>query len=351
MTKTIQIGNRLVGGGQPCYFIAEAGVNHNGDVEIAKQLVSVAARAQADAVKFQKRRVKDILIMDALARPYAGPNSLGSTYGEHRERLELSEDNYGELAQHARQLGITFLASVWDKRSADFVESLDVPAFKIPSADLTNLPLLQYVAQKDKPMIVSTGMSTLEEIREAVDTIRKHNEQLILLQCVSTYPCEVGEVNLRVMETLRREFNVLVGYSGHEKAGFAVTEAAVALGAVVVERHFTVDRTMPGPDHAASLEPLGLERLIIHIREDVEPALGSPEKLISDAEWKVRERLAKSIVAARDIPAGAAIEPEMLTVKGPGTGLKPKYLSVLYGKVAQCSIKADTLVPKDALEW
>ena len=347
----IKIGDRPIGEGYPCYFIAEAGVNHNGNIELAKRLVKVAVAAGADAVKFQKRSVKDILIAEALVKPYTGPNSLGITYGEHREKLELSEDDYRGLAKYAKGLGIAFLASVWDKGSADFLESLDIPAFKIPSADLTNLPLLEYVAKKGKPMIVSTGMSTLEEIREAVGTILEYNEQLILLHCVSNYPCEPQEVNLRVMETLRREFGVLVGYSGHEKTGWAVTEAAVALGAVVVERHFTLDRTMPGPDHAGSLEPFGLERLIAHIREDVEPALGSYEKRISDSEWKVRERLSKSIVAACDIPAGTVIEPGMLTIKGPGTGLKPKYLSALYGKTAKHSIKADTLIPKEAIEW
>jgi len=340
-----------VGEGQPCYIIAEAGVNHNGSIEIARRLIEVAAHARADAVKFQKRSVKDLLIAEELARPYAGPNSLGRTYGEHRERLELSDEQYRELAQYAKRLGITFLASVWDKRSADFVETLGVPAFKVASADLTNLPLLEHLAKKGKPMIVSTGMSTLEEIRDAVDAIRQHNEHIILLHCISDYPCESKDVNLRVMETLRREFDVLVGYSGHEKSGWAVTEAAVALGAVVIERHISLDRTLPGPDHAASLDPFGLERMIVHIREDVEPAIGTAEKKITDAEWKARERLSKSIVATCDIAAGCVIQPEMLTVKGPGTGLKPKYLSALCGKVARRDIKADTLVPKEALEW
>jgi len=345
------INNRLIGEDQPCYFIAEAGVNHNGSVEIAKKLIKTAAGAGADAVKFQKRSIKDILIKEALAKSYDGPNSLGSTYGEHRERLELSTEAYHELVQYAAELSITFLASVWDKTSADFIDTLGVPAFKIPSADVTNLPLLEHVAKKGKPVILSTGMSTMEEIREAVDVIKKYNEQLILLQCVSVYPCEPGEVNLRVMETLRKEFGVLVGYSGHEKTGFAVTEAAVALGAVVVERHFTLDRTMPGPDHAASLDAFGMERLIVHLRQDIEPCLGSSEKKVSEAEWAVRTRLAKSIVSACNIKAGKVITPEMLTVKGPGTGLKPKYLSALYGKVAQRNIKADTLVPVEALDW
>ena len=176
------------------------------------------------------------------------------------------------------------------------------------------------------------------------------NEQLILLHCVSTYPCESSEVNLRVMETLRKEFNVPVGYSGHEKAGWAVSLAAVALGAVVIERHFTLDRTLPGPDHAASLEPLGLIRLLANIR-DLEKAIGSAEKRISKAEAEVRSRLAKSIVARCEIKEGTTILPEMLTVKGPGDGLKPKYLPLLYGKTARRTIRADTLIPSEALGW
>lgn len=351
MVKTIKIGNRIIGEGEPCYFIAEAGVNHNGSIDLAKDLIKTAAKAGADAVKFQKRSINDLLIAEALACPYGGPNSLGKTYGEHRARLELTEEAYWQLSRYAGECGITFLASVWDKPSADFIDSLGVPAFKIPSADLTNLPLLEHVALKGKPIILSTGMSILEEVREAVDLIRRYNEELVLLHCISVYPCEAHEVNLRVMETLKREFGVLVGYSGHEKTGFAVTEAAVALGAVVVERHFTLDRTMPGPDHAASLDPFGLERLIVHIRQDVEAALGSPEKTITEKEWAVRARLAKSIVSTRNIKAGEILQPEMLTVKGPGTGLKPKNLADLYGKVAQYDISADTLVPMEALHW
>jgi len=310
----------------------------------------VAVTAKADAVKFQKRSINDILIQDALRQPYAGHRALGATYGEHRQRLELSEENYQELSEYCTAKGITFLASAWDIRSADFIESLGVPAFKVGSPDLTNLPLLEHIARKGKPMIISTGMSTLEEISEAVEVVRRYNEQVILLHCVSNYPCECSEVNLRVMETLRKKFNVLVGYSGHEKSGWAVTLGAVTLGAVVVERHFTLDRTLPGPDHAASLEPLGLSRLVLNIR-DVEAAMGSGDKRMSEAEAHIRRRLAKSIVAKTDIKEGATILPEMLTVKGPGDGLKPKYLTLLYGKTARRAIKADSLVPREALEW
>jgi sialic acid synthase SpsE len=346
----IKIGDKPIGEGYPSYFIAEAGVNHNGSLDLAKKLVDSAFSARADAVKFQKRTISDILIREALDQPYNSPTALGPTYGEHRQRLELSEKDFRELAEYSKAKGITFLASGWDAKSVDFIDSLGVPAFKVASADLTNLPLLEYTAQKGKPVLLSTGMSTLDEVADAVAAIKKYNQQVILLHCVSNYPCESPEVNLRVMETLKKTFNLPVGYSGHEKSGWAVTLAAVTMGACVIERHFTLDRTLPGPDHAASLDILGLTRLISNIH-DMETAMGSPEKRISPAEAAVRKRLAKSIVAACDIAEGARITPEMLAVKGPGTGLKAKYLPSLYGKVARRKIQADTMIPAEALEW
>ncbi len=346
---TLEIAGRPVGEGHPCYIIAEAGVNHNGSLELAKRLVDVAAEAGADAVKFQKRTVSDILIAEALLRPYTVATSLGATYGEHREKLELSEDDYDALAEHARAREITLLASGWDLRSVDFLDRLGIPAFKIASADCTNLPLVEYIARKGKPVLLSTGMSDMAEVEEAVATVRRHNDRLVLFQCTSTYPCDNDQINLRVIPTYRERFRCVVGYSGHER-GLAPTEAAVALGASVVERHFTLDRTMIGPDHAASLEPAGLQRLIRNIR-NVEKALGSPEKRIMPAERGVRERLAKSIVARSDIPAGAVITADMLTVKGPGTGLKPGVMPLLVGVVAESPIRGDTLVPQEALRW
>src|SRR5215207_8664806 len=179
----IHIGARAVGDDQPCFIIAEAGVNHNGSLELAKRLVDIAADAGADAVKFQKRTVSDILIAEALTRPYMVPTSLGATYGEHRERLELSEEDFFALAEHARGRGITLLASAWDIRSVDFLDRLGIPAFKIASADCTNLPLLEYIARKGKPVLHSTGMSDLAEVEDAVATVRRHTDQLVLLQC------------------------------------------------------------------------------------------------------------------------------------------------------------------------
>jgi N-acetylneuraminate synthase/sialic acid synthase len=349
IVTTIAIGERLVGDGQPCFIIAEAGVNHNGDVALARKLVSVAIEAKADAVKFQKRSVRDILIRSALEAPYRSENAFGETYGEHRDWLELSPDAWVDIAEQCRKEGITLLASAWDPISADLIEELGVLAFKVASADLTNLPLLDHIARKRRPMILSTGMSDLDEVRDAVRTVHRHHDQLVLLQCTSTYPAEYANLNLRAMAMLRRELGCLVGYSGHER-GLATTCAAVALGACVVERHFTLDRTMRGPDHAASLEPRGLELLVRDIRH-IEEAMGVAEKRVLPGEVSVRARLAKSVVAARDIPAGRVIGRADLTVKGPGTGISPRLIERLVGVTARHAIAADTLIPTEALEW
>ena len=234
------------------------------------------------------------------------------------------------------ELGLEFLGSAWDRGSADLLDALDTPAIKMPSAVVTDLDLLEYVARKGRPMIVSTGMSTLEEVDQAVERILRHTDQLILLQCTSAYPSEFKDLNLRVMDTYRRRYDVLVGYSGHER-GISVTEAAATLGAVLVERHFTRDRTLPGPDHAASLEPIGLAKLIRDIRQ-IEIAMGSPDKRIAASEVPVRMRLAKSVVAARDIPAGAVVSADMLTVKGPGDGIPANHLAHLVGRVAAVAV-------------
>jgi sialic acid synthase SpsE len=346
---TIEIAGRLVGEGHPCYVIAEAGVNHNGDPALAKRLIDIAVDAGADAVKFQKRTPSEILTAEAMRRPYNVPTSLGATYGEHREKLELSADSFRMLLEHASTRGITLLASAWDISSVDFLDELGIPAFKVASADCSNLPLIEYIAKKGKPVLLSTGMSELSEVDEAVATVRRHNDQLVIFQCTSTYPADNDQLNLRVILTYKARYGCVVGYSGHER-GLAPTEAAAAIGANVVERHFTIDRTMIGPDHAASLEPEGLKRLIRNIR-NIEKALGSPEKRMLDAERAVRERLAKSVVARRDISAGTKITADMLTVKGPGTGLKPNVIPLLVGVVAESPIEGDTLVPSEALKW
>ncbi|MBU4501904.1 MAG: N-acetylneuraminate synthase family protein [Nanoarchaeota archaeon] len=343
--KTIKIGKRLVGEGQPCFIIAEAGINHNGQLKLAKELVDVAVIARADAVKFQKRNVKRILTGEGLCKPYLGYNSFGPTYGEHKRALELSKSDYRALKEYCDERDIIFLTSAWDEESVDFLEELNVPAHKIASADLTNLPLLEHVANKGKPIILSTGMSNMGEIEEAVNMIKKYNDELILLQCTSTYPSEIRDINLRVMKTLRDRFNVPGGYSNHV-SGIAILVASVALGAAVVETHFTIDRTMKGPDHAASLEPYGLTKMIRDIR-DFEKALGSDKKRLLDVEIPIREKLAKSLVSKVNIKKGTVITKDMLTTKGPGTGLAPKYYYKIVGKKAARDIKEDTLIKKE----
>jgi sialic acid synthase SpsE len=347
--RTIQIGRRLVGDGQPCFVIAEGGVNHNGETRLAEELVHIAARCHADSVKFQKRTIHELLTRAALEKPYVNPNSLGATYGEHRLRLELAASDWYRLRDVATGLGLEFMGSAWDRGSADLLDTLDTPAIKTPSAVLTDLDLLEYIARKGRPMIVSTGMSTLEEVDQAVARILRHTSQLILLQCTSAYPSEFADINLRVMDTYRERYGVLVGFSGHER-GICVTEAAATLGACVVERHFTKDRTLPGPDHAASLEPQGLEKLVRDIRE-IEAAMGSDEKRVMDAEVPVRARLGKSVVAAQHIPAGAVVSAGMLTAKSPGNGISANHLAELIGRVAAVEVLADTLLPVAALSW
>jgi N-acetylneuraminate synthase/sialic acid synthase len=347
--RTIQIGHRQVGEGQPCFVIAEGGVNHNGDPRLATELVHIAARCQADAVKFQKRTIHELLTREALERPYLHQNSLGATYGEHRLKLELNESEWYRLRDVAVRLGLEFMGSAWDRGSADLLEALDTPAIKLPSAVLTDLGLLEYVARKGRPMVVSTGMSSMQEVDQAVDRILRHTDQLILLQCTSAYPSEFVDVNLRVMDTFRQRYGVLVGYSGHER-GISVTEAAATLGACVVERHFTKDRTLPGPDHAASLEPIGLQKLVRDIRQ-IEMAMGSGEKTIAPAEVSVRARLGKSVVAAERIVVGSVIDAAMLTAKSPGDGIPANQLEELIGRVAAVDVARDAVLPREALGW
>jgi sialic acid synthase SpsE len=348
--RKVKIGNRLVGPGEPCYIIAEIGLNHNGKLEIAKKLVDEAVKAQVDAVKFQKRTIDKLLIREWLDKPYGGPNSFGATYGEHRQNLELSDQDWHTIAEYCMEKGIDFFASPWDLESADFLATLPMVAMKVASADVTNLPLVEHIAQKNFPVIMSTGMSSLEEIDEAVSIITRYNEDLILLHCISAYPFDNEYANLNIIHTLQNRYSYPIGYSGHEKSGIVISLGAVALGACVIERHFTLDHTMKGPDHAASLEPEGMSRLVESIRK-LESALGNGQKEILEIEKSSREKLAKSIVSSREIRKGSRIVVEDLTVKSPGIGLKPRYIPRLIGKTARENIPADAIIPKEALDW
>jgi len=348
MPKTIKINNRLVGEGQPVFFIAEAGLNHMGQIKVAKEMVDLAVSANADSVKFQKRKKEKMLTKAGLDKPYGGPHSFGNTYGEHRDALELSEDEFRELKKYCDEKGILFTASVWDEDSADFVDSLGVAFHKVGSPDMTNLPLLEKLAKFNKPIILSTGMASMEEVEEAVKIIEKHNKELILLHCTSTYPSEFEELDLRGMNVLKK-FGYPVGYSGHER-GIAISLAAAVMGACVVERHFTLSRDMKGGDQAASLEPTGLRKLIRDIRV-YEKSLGSERKEIKESEKPIALKLRKSLVSTKAIKKGEVITQDMLTAKSPGDGLPPKHYYTLPGKKAAKDIPEDVVIHKEDIEW
>lgn len=345
---SFEICGKKVGKGEPCFIIAEIGLNHNGDIDIAKKLIDRAKECGVDAVKFQKRDIDSILTKQTLEQPYDKWYAFGKSYGDHRKALELSENDFIELQEYSKNKNIIFFASPWDKKSADFLESINVPLFKIASADLTNLPLIEHIAKFRKPMIISTGMSNINEVKENVDLISNYINEIILMHSVSTYPSEIKELNLRNIITLKEIFKCPVGYSGHEK-GISLSEASVVLGACCIERHFTLDRTMKGPDHAASLEPQGLFKLVRDIR-NIEIALGSYEKVIQERENDIRMKLAKSVASKVRIPKGLTIKREMLTVKGPGNGLSPKYIDVIPGKKALRNIEKDTIIKNNMVE-
>jgi N-acetylneuraminate synthase len=335
---TIKIGDRLVGDGQPAYIIAEIGVNHNGLLDLALELIDIAADAGADAVKFQKRNLDQLYARKYLENANSGEKTLRYLL-PILQQVELSDEAYYKIVAHCRRKGITFLCSAFDPESADFLDALDVPGFKVASADLTNLPLLDHLAQKGKPVILSTGMSRMDEVEITVNFLKERAVEFALLHCNSTYPAAFEDVNLRFMEQLRC-FGVPVGYSGHER-GIAVSTVAAAMGASIIERHLTLDRTMDGPDHAASLEPQGFKKMVRDIRQ-VTAALGTgEEKFMSRGEILNREVLGKSLVAKRRIEPGETILPEMIAVKGPALGISPQRYPDLLGRTAMRVIEED----------
>lgn len=281
----IKIGNRLVGDGHPCYIIAEVGINHNGDINIAKKLIDVAAAAKCDAVKFQKRTVEVVYSAEELARPRESP--FGDTNGDLKYGLEFGQEEYAEIDRYCKQNNITWLASCWDEQAVDFIEQFKVPRDKVASASLTDDGLLRYTRSKGCPILMSTGMSTLEQIDHAVDLLGK--KDLVVLHTTSTYPALYEELNLRVIPMLKQRYGLPVGYSGHE-TGLSTSIAAVAMGACTVERHITLDRAMWGSDQAASVEPQGFSHLVRDIRL-VETAMGDGVKRVVEREVPVMQKL------------------------------------------------------------
>jgi N,N'-diacetyllegionaminate synthase len=349
MSETVTIGRRTIGAGEPVLVIAEVGVNHDGDVATAMALVDAAADAGAEAVKFQT------FDSSALATPGADlaayQRERGTEAASQREmlaRLELGADEFARIAAHCRERGVLFLSTPFDLGSAALLAELGVPAFKVGSGELTNLPFLRTLSDYGLPLLVSTGMATLDEVGAAVETVGQGTAPLVLLHCVSSYPAPAGEANLRAISTLRRAFGVPVGYSDH-CMGAEVTLAAVALDACVIERHLTLDRDRPGPDHAMSMEPDELAQLISRIRE-VEASLGTGQKEPQPSELETRVVARRSLVAARSLPAGATLTADALAIKRPGDGLAPDRLQEIIGRRLRRALDVDEQLREADLE-
>ena len=341
--SVIKLGNRLIGESNPTLIIAEIGINHQGDINIAKQLIDKAHDCGADAVKFQKRSISRILTKKGLDQPYLNRNSFGATYGEHKKALELSEKDYHLLMNYSEKRDLIFCASGWDEESIDFLDSIGMIFFKMASADLTNFPLLEHTAAKGKPMILSTGMASIDMVKKAYSLVSGINDQVALLQCTSTYPSSFDEIHLNVLSTYLKKFpDAVVGYSGHE-LGIVIPPVAVALGARIIERHFTLDRTMKGGDHAASLEPQGFSKMIRDIRH-IERALGSDIKEVQKSELPIFKKLSKSIVLLSAVKKGKEITRDILTTKGPGDGISPMRISEVIGSIASRDIDEDEIL-------
>lgn len=325
-------------------IIAEAGVNHNGDFNMAMQLIDAAAEAGADAVKFQLFDPDEICGDDSPLASYQGKTE--SSQKEMLRRLTLPRDAYENLKRHAETKGLLFIVTPFDVASAQYLATLGVRVLKIPSGEITNIPFLKAVAALGLPVILSTGTSSMDEVEEAVRIFTDAGTDLAILHCTSSYPTPFDQVNLRAMQTLAEKFSTPVGLSDHTE-GVAVPIAAVALGATIIEKHFTLDRTLPGPDHKASVEPEELRQMVNGIRA-VEQAMGSAEKKRQPAEQDTAAVARRSVVAARDLKVGDVLTKDMLAIKRPGTGIPPKEIDRTVGRVMAKDVKAGTpLVPDD----
>jgi len=332
------------------WVIAEIGHNHQGSVEHAKELFAEAARCGANAVKLQKRDNRSLYTQEFFNKPYENENSYGPTYGLHREALEFDRAQYEELKAYTAELGITFFATAFDFKSAELLADLDLPAYKIASGDLTNTPLLRVVAELGKPMIVSTGGGTLDDVRRAYECVAEVNSEIGLLQCTAGYPAEWEELDLRVIDTYRQLFpEAVVGYSGHDN-GIAMPIAAYVLGGRIVEKHFTLNRAMKGTDHRFSLEPVGLRKLVRDLQR-ARVALGDGSKLPYSSEADPIRKMGKKIVAARTLPAGHVLRPEDLALKSPADGGLPPYeLDAVIGRTLRHPLAEDAAFTFDDLE-
>ncbi|XP_012686810.1 N-acetylneuraminic acid synthase a [Clupea harengus] len=341
---------RMIGGNHPCFIIAEIGQNHQGDIEIAKKMIKLAKDSGADCAKFQKSELEFKFNKRALERPYTSKQSWGKTYGEHKRYLEFSHEQYKELQKYAKEVDIFFTASGMDEMAVEFLHELEVPFFKVGSGDTNNFPYLEKTAKKGRPMVVSSGMQSMETMRTVYQTVKKHNQNFCILQCTSAYPLEAEDVNLRVITEYQKEFpDIPIGYSGHE-SGISISLAAVALGAKVVERHVTLDKTWKGSDHEASLDFDELAELVRSIRT-VERALGTGVKRMLPCEVPCHDKLGKSVVAKTAIPKDTKLTLDMMTVKvAEPKGAPPEDIFQLVGKKVIADVEEDESITTEIID-
>jgi sialic acid synthase len=331
------------------YLIAEIGHNHQGDIKKAFELFRAAKLAGANAVKLQKRDNESLYIKTYYERSYDNENSFGNTYGEHRKFLEFGEVEYKELKAYAKELGIDFFATAFDLKSVDFLNKIDLPAFKIASGDLLNIPLQIEIAKLNKTIILSTGGGTMNDVRRAVDSISKYNDDLIILHCTASYPSEIHDMNLNIITTLKKIFpKNIIGLSDHEN-GIDAAPVAYLLGARVFEKHFTLNRSWKGTDHSFSLEPLGLSKLIRNL-DRVPTMLGAAEKKFLQSEKEPIHKMGKSIVAKCNIKKGEKLTFEKIAFKSPGGGLPPFRVYEMINKIAKIELNEDSLITFEDLD-
>jgi sialic acid synthase len=348
LAATLKIGAHEIGDRQPCYVIAEIGHNHQGSLDKARELFREAKLAGAHAVKLQKRDNRGLYTRAAYNKPYDNENSFGATYGEHREFLELGMKEYRELQRYAAELGVDFFATAFDMASADFLGELGMPAFKIASGDVKSIPLLKHVASFGKPIVISTGGALVDDVQRAYDTIMAINPQLGILQCTAGYPAAFEELDLRVVSQYRERFpGAVIGYSGHDN-GIAMPVAAYVLGARIVEKHFTLNRAMKGTDHAFSLEPVGLRKMVRDL-ERTHKALGDGQKKIYESEKAPIIKMGKSLVVARDLPAGHVLTKDDIVMKSPGGGIPPYELDDILGRITLKALYEDDFLSLEML--
>jgi N-acetylneuraminate synthase len=345
MRRTISINGIPVGDEHEIYVIAEIGLNHNGSLDMAMQLIDVAADAGCNAVKLQKRTLEELYTADVLENPNHFEEGFQYFIPILRE-IEFDKEQFDKLIRHAQLRGLEFLCTPFDESAIKFLDQYHLPAFKVASADFTNFLLLKSLVERKRPLILSTGMSTQEEIDGVVEFLEKEEVQYMLLHCVSAYPTPPEDVHLNYIQIMRKRYGVPIGYSGHE-VGFEITLAAIAAGACLVERHITLDKTLDGPDHTSSLEPDELKELVKRIRL-LQRAMGSPTKIVSRGVVRTKEILSKSLVANQEIPAGTTISDDMIAAKSPGKGLSPFHLHKLVGRpICRCMQQDEYFLPQD----